>query len=128
MFCLWLGGYKKKKKNYDAIVGDTTITENRSNYVDFTLPFTDLGVGTMVKNENGNTWIFLKPFAADLWITTGCFFILTGLVVWIIERPINQDFQGTASQQIGTIFWFAFSTLVFSQSKYSITYCFFYFH
>ncbi|VVA24397.1 PREDICTED: glutamate receptor, partial [Prunus dulcis] len=104
-------------KKYDAVVGDTTITSNRSLYVDFTVPYTDLGVGMIVPNEKENMWIFLKPLSADLWITSFCFFVVTGLVVWLIERPINQEFQGSPSQQIGTIFWFSFSTLVFAHRE-----------
>ncbi|PRQ56844.1 putative periplasmic binding protein-like I [Rosa chinensis] len=109
-------------KKYDAVVGDTTISANRSLYVDFTIPYTDLGVGVLVRKDEENMWVFLKPLSADLWITSAAFFILTGLVVWIIERPINQEFQGSLSQQIGTIFWFSFSTLVFAHSKHLITF------
>ncbi|XP_024157638.1 glutamate receptor 1.4 [Rosa chinensis] len=104
-------------KKYDAVVGDTTISANRSLYVDFTIPYTDLGVGVLVRKDEENMWVFLKPLSADLWITSAAFFILTGLVVWIIERPINQEFQGSLSQQIGTIFWFSFSTLVFAHRE-----------
>ncbi|KAM1157326.1 hypothetical protein ACFX15_027433 [Malus domestica] len=103
-------------KNYDAVVGDITITSNRSQYVDFTMPYTDLGVGVLVPNQK-DMWIFLKPLSAYLWITSACFFILTGFIVWVIERPVNQEFQGTNLQQIGTILWFSFSTLVFAQRE-----------
>ncbi|BBG97146.1 Glutamate receptor family protein [Prunus dulcis] len=99
-----------------AVVGDRTITWNRSLYVDFTEPFTDLGMGTLVPKEEETMWIFLKPLSADLWITSAGFFILTGFVVWLIEKPINQEFQGSPSQQIGTIFWFSLSTLVLAHS------------
>ncbi|ONI22081.1 hypothetical protein PRUPE_2G105800 [Prunus persica] len=102
-------------------VGDTTNTWNRSLYVDFTVPFTDLGMGTLVPKEQETMWIFLKPLSADLWITNAGFFILTGFVVWLIEKPVNQEFQGSPSQQIGTIFWFSLSTLVFAHSKHLIS-------
>ncbi|KAH9798632.1 glutamate receptor 2.7 [Citrus sinensis] len=58
---------------FDAVVGDITIVFNRSNYVGFTLPYTESGV-------------------------------------------INDDFRGPAKHQVGTSFWFSFSTMVFSQS------------
>ncbi|KAL6129243.1 hypothetical protein ACLB2K_072596 [Fragaria x ananassa] len=109
--------YQVHLQKYDAVVGDTTITSDRSSYVDFTVPYTDLGVGVLVANEKENMWIFLRPFSADLWITSAGFFILTGFVVWIIEHPTNKEFQGTPSQQIGTIFWFSFSTLVFAHRE-----------
>ncbi|CAB4269250.1 unnamed protein product [Prunus armeniaca] len=104
-------------ETFDAVVGDTTITSERSQYVDFTIPYTDLGVGMLVSNENEDMWIFLKPLSADLWITSAGFFIFTGFVVWVIEHPVNPEFQGTHSQQIGTILWFAFSTLVFAHRE-----------
>ncbi|CAL5353355.1 unnamed protein product [Camellia sinensis] len=105
-------------QNYDAVVGDVTITANRSLYVDFTLTYTDIGVGRVARVDmKKNMWIFLKPLDSDLWLTSAGFFILTGFVVWIIERPINEEFQGSRAQQIGTVLWFSFSTLVFAHRE-----------
>ncbi|KAJ4719294.1 Glutamate receptor [Melia azedarach] len=110
--------YQVYLQKFDAVVGDTTITANRSLYVDFTLPYTDMGFGMIVPTEqNNNMWIFLKPLKADLWLTTAVFFVLTGFIIWIIEHPINDEFQGSRAQQIGTMFWYSFSTLVFAQSE-----------
>ncbi|XP_057508915.1 glutamate receptor 1.2-like isoform X2 [Actinidia eriantha] len=104
--------------NYDAVVGDVTIMANRSLYVDFTSTFTDLGVGMVTRNGNKKSmWVFLKPLDTDLWLTIAGFFILTGFVVWFIEHPINEAFQGSKSQQIGTALWFSCSTLVFAQRE-----------
>jgi ionotropic glutamate receptor len=69
------------------------------------------------KNDKGNMWIFFKPLSRNLWITTAAFFILTGIVVWVVEHPTNTEFQGTPGKQIGTVLWFSFSTLVFAYSK-----------
>ncbi|RVW75482.1 Glutamate receptor 2.7 [Vitis vinifera] len=105
---------------FDAVVGDVTITSNRSLYVDFTLPYTELGVGMVVPIEIGkakNMWIFLEPLTVDLWLVSGAFFILTGCIVWFIERKINDEFKGSRAQQVGMIFWYSFSTLVFSQRE-----------
>ncbi|KAB2022611.1 hypothetical protein ES319_D07G223100v1 [Gossypium barbadense] len=105
-------------KNYDAVMGDTTILASRFPYVDFTMPFTDIAVGTVVPKINKKSiWIFLMPLSGDLWITTAAFFILTGLVIWFIERPINEEFQGSLCEQIGMIFWYSFSTLVFANKE-----------
>ncbi|XVF32039.1 hypothetical protein REPUB_Repub17cG0047300 [Reevesia pubescens] len=105
-------------KNYDAVVGDTTIFASRFSYVDFTLPYTDLGIGMVApKTSKNSMWIFLKPLSGDLWTTTAALFIFTGLVVWLIESPINSEFQGSASKQVGTILWSSFSTLVFAPNE-----------
>ncbi|CAL9006175.1 unnamed protein product [Prunus brigantina] len=109
--------YQVFNQTFNAVVGDTTITSERSQNVGFTIPYSDLGVGMLVPNENEDMWIFLRPLSTDLWITSACFFILTGFVVWVIERPVNPEFQGTPSQQIGNILWFAFSTLVFAHRQ-----------
>ncbi|XP_021276565.1 glutamate receptor 2.7-like [Herrania umbratica] len=106
--------------NYDAVVGDTTIVANRSLFVDFTLPYTESGVSMVVPirdNKEKNAWVFLKPLTWDLWVTSGCFFVFIGFVVWILEHRINNDFRGPPAHQIGTSFWFSFSAMVFAHRE-----------
>uniref|UniRef100_A0A0E0HM05 Ionotropic glutamate receptor C-terminal domain-containing protein n=1 Tax=Oryza nivara TaxID=4536 RepID=A0A0E0HM05_ORYNI len=107
-------------KKFDAAVGDVTIIANRTRYVDFTMPYTESGVSMLVLSKSDDeptTWIFLQPLAKDLWIATMIFIFFTGLVVWVIERPINRDFQGSKWKQCITAFYFAFSTLTFSHGQ-----------
>ena len=108
-------------QKFDAVVGDTTIRENRSKYVDFTLPYTESGVVMVVpiKDKKSNAWVFLQPLTWDLWLTSSCFFVFIGFVVWVLEHRINEDFRGPPSHQVGTSFWFSFSTMVFAHSKSS---------
>ncbi|KAJ0091000.1 hypothetical protein Patl1_14366 [Pistacia atlantica] len=115
--------YKIKYQEYDDVVGDTTIVANRSTYVDFTLPYSKSGMSMVVlvkDDEKKDFWIFLKPLSLDLWLTTGLVFILTGLVIWVLEHSINTEFRGPPEHQLGTIFWFSFSTLVFAHSLASM--------
>ncbi|KAJ9567207.1 hypothetical protein OSB04_003173 [Centaurea solstitialis] len=102
---------------FDVAIGDITITANRSLYVDFTLPYTDLGLATLSRNLDASMWIFMEPLSSDLWVVSGCFFILLGSVIWIFEHRTNEEFQGSLAQQIGTTFWFAFSTLVYAHRE-----------
>ncbi|XVF18412.1 hypothetical protein REPUB_Repub11eG0019200 [Reevesia pubescens] len=105
---------------YDAVAGDTTIIANRSRYVDFTLPYTESGVSMIVpfrEDKRKNAWVFLKPLTWDLWVTSACFFVFIGFVVWILEHRINEDFRGPPSYQAGTSFWFSFSTMVFAHRE-----------
>ncbi|KAK0588514.1 hypothetical protein LWI29_001890 [Acer saccharum] len=105
-------------KEIDAAVGDISITANRSLYVDFTLPFSDMGIGMIMPTyQNNMMWIFLKPLQADLWLTSAAFFVFTGFVVWIIEHPVNDEFQGSLAHQIGMVFRYSFSTLVFAHRE-----------
>ncbi|CAN6722048.1 unnamed protein product [Malus baccata var. baccata] len=112
--------YQVHLEKFDAVVGDTTIRANRSLYVDFTMPYTESGVVMVVPIRDmriKNAWVFLKPLTWDLWLTTLCFFIFIGFVIWVLEHRINEDFRGPPSHQIGTSFWFSFSTLVFSHRE-----------
>ncbi|XP_059659146.1 glutamate receptor 2.7-like [Cornus florida] len=106
--------------NYDAVVGDTTIIANRSLYVDFTLPYTESGVSMIVPIKDKkikNAWVFLKPLTWDLWVITFCSFVFIGFVIYVLEHRINEDFRGPPSHQVGTIFWFSFSTMVFAHRE-----------
>ncbi|KAJ0792401.1 putative periplasmic binding protein-like I [Helianthus annuus] len=104
----------------DAILGDSTILANRSQFVDYTATYTDMGIGTLAKIKHNDMWIFLKPLDMDLWLITIAFAIFTGFVVWAIES-MDQKSQKSPSQQIGPTFWFILMTLFFAQSSLSIS-------
>ncbi|KAM0834115.1 hypothetical protein ACQ4PT_063821 [Festuca glaucescens] len=104
----------------DMAVGDVTITASRLEAVDFTMPFTESGWSMVVaarQDPAASMWIFLQPLTASLWLASLAFFCFTGFVVWVIEHRVNPEFRGTPSQQFGLIFYFAFSTLVFSHKE-----------
>ncbi|XP_009773887.1 glutamate receptor 2.7-like isoform X2 [Nicotiana sylvestris] len=105
---------------FDAVVGDTTIFANRSQYVDFTLPYTESGVAMVVpiKDKNRNkAWVFVKPLTWELWLTSFCCFVFIGFVIWVLEHRVNEDFRGPPWHQVRLIFWFPFSTMVFAQKE-----------
>nr|POF09061.1 glutamate receptor 2.8 [Quercus suber] len=107
-------------QKYDAVVGDITILASRALYIDFTLPYTESGVSMVVlvkADERKNLWIFLKPLSLNLWLTTSAAVIFTGFVVWVLEHRVNTEFRGPPKQQLGLIFWFSFSTLVFAHRE-----------
>ncbi|KAE8771018.1 Glutamate receptor 2.5 [Hordeum vulgare] len=105
----------------DAAVGDITITAERAVHVDFTMPYTESGVSLLVLTENDSKstieWVFLKPLTTQLWLATVGGFLFTGLVVWMIERPKNLEYQGSSSRQFSTALYFSFSTLTFSHGQ-----------
>ncbi|CAH9098332.1 unnamed protein product [Cuscuta epithymum] len=104
----------------DAVVGDVTILAKRSKHVDFSLPFTESGVTTVVPVKQGdkkNRWIFLKPVKKELWVTTAMSFVFIGTAIWVLEHQVNKEFQGPRYKQVGMIFWFSFSTLVFAHKE-----------
>ncbi|TVU28845.1 hypothetical protein EJB05_20380, partial [Eragrostis curvula] len=104
----------------DAVVGDVAITASRMAVVDFTLPFTESGWSMVVRMQSQTStsmFFFLKPLTPGLWFVSLAAFIFTGFVIWVIEHRINPEFRGTPMQQFGTIFHYAFSTLVFAHRE-----------
>lgn len=101
-------------------MGDISITTDKSNYVDFVMPFAESGVIMVVSMKGSrkkNVWAFFKPLTWQLWVTTTSSFVFIGFVVWVLEQRINSDFRGPPSHQIGTSLSFSFSTMVFAHSK-----------
>ncbi|XP_042494374.1 glutamate receptor 2.5-like isoform X3 [Macadamia integrifolia] len=104
--------------NFDAVVGDISILANRSNYVDFTMPYTEFGVTMVVAmkdNLEKEFWMFVKPLSLGVWLVTFAGFVYIGVVVWILEHPTNTEFGASHRERIEKSIWYSFSTLVFSQ-------------
>ncbi|XP_042503710.1 glutamate receptor 2.7-like [Macadamia integrifolia] len=96
-------------QNYDAVVGDITITAKRSYFVDFSQPYTRGGVSMIVpyKHKSNNMLIFFAPMTRNLWITWISLFIITGIVISIMEamKEIEQNSNGTSGEQGFNLFW-----------------------
>ncbi|XVF74085.1 hypothetical protein PTKIN_Ptkin13bG0032500 [Pterospermum kingtungense] len=105
--------------DFDAVVGDISIVTNRTKIVDFTQPYVSSGLVVLVpfKKQNTGAWAFLRPFSPLMWTVTGSFFLVVGVVVWILEHRINDDFRGPPTHQVITILWFSFSTLFFAHRE-----------
>ncbi|KAF7129905.1 hypothetical protein RHSIM_Rhsim10G0193400 [Rhododendron simsii] len=90
---------------YDAAIGDIAIITNRTRIVDFTQPYFESGLVVVapVKKLNSDAWAFLRPFSGSMWMVTGGFFLLVGIVVWILEHRLNDDFRGPPRRQVVTI-------------------------
>ncbi|KAK6140563.1 hypothetical protein DH2020_025694 [Rehmannia glutinosa] len=112
--------FQVSQGNYDAAVGDITITEHRSQFVDFTLPIEEGGVSRTqkIKYENPNDkLIFLEPLTKKLWLTAIALFIFTGVALWILEHRVNKAFRGPRSEHVGLIFYIPFMSLVFANRE-----------
>ncbi|KAI3877032.1 hypothetical protein MKX03_004169 [Papaver bracteatum] len=114
--------YQVYLQNFDAAVGDITITANRLQYVDFTLPYVEAGVSMIVltrKDLDRETLIFFLPLEWKLWLTTVTFFVYMGSVIWILEHRGNREFRGGPHPlyQMGTMLSFSFSMLVFAHKE-----------
>ncbi|CAI9755805.1 unnamed protein product [Fraxinus pennsylvanica] len=108
---------------FDGVVGDIAIVTNRTKVVDFTLPFATSGLVVVVpfKRLSTGAWAFLRPFSATLWAVSALFFLLIGIVVWILEHRTNDEFRGPPKKQLITILWFSLSTLFFAHKENTVT-------
>ncbi|KAL0662521.1 hypothetical protein Bca4012_099358 [Brassica carinata] len=117
-----------QRDKYDAAVGDITITSNRSLYVEFTLPYTDMGIGVIERMKKREMWTFFDPLEKSLWLASGAFFILTGIVVWLVERDVNHEFQGSWGHQLGIMLWGEAGKNVIKIPSHSLGFCGAYFN
>lgn len=90
---------------FDAAVGDITIVGTRTKIVDFTQPYAANGLVIVIpsKDNKSSAWVFLKPFTMEMWCLTAAFFIVIGIVIWLLEHRINDDFRGPPKRQLITL-------------------------
>ncbi|KAG1665514.1 Glutamate receptor ionotropic, kainate 2 [Nymphon striatum] len=73
----------------DLAMGDLTITHERAQAVDFTMPFMNLGIGILFKRPDKTTpslFSFLSPLALDVWL-----YMLAAYVDHtMVERPSEE--------------------------------------
>ncbi|XP_032649891.1 glutamate receptor ionotropic, NMDA 2A [Chelonoidis abingdonii] len=69
-------------------VGSLTINEERSEVVDFSVPFVETGISVMVSRSNGTVSpsAFLEPFSASVWVMMFVMLlIVSAMAVFIFE-------------------------------------------
>ncbi|KAL5698827.1 hypothetical protein ACHQM5_029812 [Ranunculus cassubicifolius] len=82
-------------RNFDAVVGDITITANRSLYVDFSFPYTEGGVWMIVplKQQEESLWTSFQSLSQKFGFLSMGVFIITGIVVWVLEQDDRPRFS-----------------------------------
>ncbi|XP_065880852.1 glutamate receptor 3.3 [Euphorbia lathyris] len=107
----------------DAVVGDIAIVTNRTRIVDFTQPYVSSGLVVVApfKKLNTGAWAFLRPFSPLMWTVTASFFVVVGIVVWILEHRFNDEFRGSPKRQAVTILWFSLSTMFFAHRETTVS-------
>ncbi|KFK33019.1 hypothetical protein AALP_AA6G319900 [Arabis alpina] len=61
-----------QRDKYDAAVGDITVTSNRSLYVDFTLPYTEMGIGALELKKKKGLMGTTVWYDALVWVLYPC--------------------------------------------------------
>ncbi|KAK6939102.1 Solute-binding protein family 3/N-terminal domain of MltF [Dillenia turbinata] len=108
---------------FDAAVGDIAIVTNRTRVVDFTQPYAASGLVVVApfRKLGSSPWAFLRPFGLGMWAVTAAFFIFIGIIIWILEHRINDEFRGPPRKQLITILWFSLSTLFFAHRETTVS-------
>ncbi|KAG6425765.1 hypothetical protein SASPL_109969 [Salvia splendens] len=75
----------------DAVVADITMSATRAQQVDFTIPYIESRISTVVPiKEKESAWDFMEPLTSKLWLAIGATFVFTGFVVWLLEYRLNE--------------------------------------
>ncbi|KMT07344.1 hypothetical protein BVRB_6g149710 [Beta vulgaris subsp. vulgaris] len=83
-------------QEYDGAVGDTTIRFDRTQWVDFTLPYSDTGITMMIsanQKSNKRTAIKLMPLIKGLVSGALAFCFISALVFWFVEFRNDKNRQ-----------------------------------
>ncbi|KAG1933933.1 glutamate receptor ionotropic, NMDA 2B isoform X1 [Pimephales promelas] len=114
-------------KNAHMAVGSLTINEERSEVIDFSVPFIETGISVMVSRSNGTVSpsAFLEPFSADVWIMMFVMLLLvSAIAVFVFEyfSPVGYNRcladgreAGGPSFTVGKAIWLLWG-LVFNNS------------
>ncbi|KAJ8617170.1 hypothetical protein MRB53_013356 [Persea americana] len=104
---------------YDGVVGDITITSNRSKHGHFTLPYMMSGVSMIVPVKDTykrSIWWFLNPLTWKWWLAIVVLSLAKSFMLLYFEHEKKPEFKGTLSEQEGNILSF-FSISVFVQKE-----------
>ncbi|KAJ8284047.1 hypothetical protein COCON_G00028970 [Conger conger] len=108
-------------------VGSLTINEERSEAIDFSVPFVETGISVMVSRSNGTVSpsAFLEPFSASVWVMMFVMLlIVTAIAVFLFEYVSPLGFNRNLAQgrdphgpsfTIGKAIWLLWG-LVFNNS------------
>ncbi|ELK37084.1 Glutamate [NMDA] receptor subunit epsilon-3 [Myotis davidii] len=114
-------------KRADMAIGSLTINEERSEIVDFSVPFVETGISVMVARSNGTVSpsAFLEPYSPSVWVMMFVMCLtVVALTVFMFEyfSPVsyNRDLtsgkkSGGPSFTIGKSVWLLWA-LVFNNS------------
>ncbi|KAL1455591.1 hypothetical protein WDU94_009675 [Cyamophila willieti] len=110
----------------DLVLADLTITYDREQAVDFTMPFMNLGISILYRKpikQPPNLFSFLSPLSLDVWIYMATAYIGVSLLLFILARftpyewqnphPCNPDPEQLENQfSLVNCLWFAIGSLM----------------
>ncbi|XP_047523159.1 glutamate receptor ionotropic, kainate 2 isoform X2 [Pieris napi] len=130
------GSYNRESKEWDGMIrelleqradlaiADLTITYDREQVVDFTMPFMNLGISVLYRKpikQPPNLFSFLSPLSLDVWIYMATAYLGVSVLLFILARftPYEWHQSHTADgEKMENIFslanclWFAIGSLM----------------
>ncbi|PBC34948.1 Glutamate receptor, ionotropic kainate [Apis cerana cerana] len=104
------GSYNKKTKEWDGMmkelldqkadlaIADLTITYDREQAVDFTMPFMNLGISILYRKpikQPPNLFSFLSPLSLDVWIYMATAYLGVSVLLFILARQVNLFYKNS---------------------------------
>ena len=81
----------------DMALGSITINAQRSQVVDFTSPYGEVGIGMMIANGNNArpliTMEFLEPFGTSLWLAIVTTILTIFVALWFLDRKTGEYYS-----------------------------------
>lgn len=81
----------------DMALGSITINAQRSQVVDFTSPYGEVGIGMMISNGNTArpliTMEFLEPFGSSLWLAIVTTILTVLVALWFLDRKTGEYYS-----------------------------------
>nr|QGW50663.1 ionotropic receptor 21 [Propsilocerus akamusi] len=106
----------------DVAIADLTITYNREQVVDFTMPFMNLGISVLYRKplkQPPNLFSFLSPLSLDVWVYMATAYLGVSVLLFILARFTPYEWPSTEQQEkVETQFtllnclWFAIGSLM----------------
>ncbi|XP_063925797.1 glutamate receptor ionotropic, kainate 2-like isoform X2 [Zophobas morio] len=80
----------------DLAICDLSITHQRREVVDFSMPFMRLGISILYKKaeeKDVNMFAFLTPFSTDIWIYTATLYLAVSVILYLVARMAPGDWE-----------------------------------
>ncbi|XP_004709213.1 glutamate receptor ionotropic, NMDA 2C [Echinops telfairi] len=93
-------------KRADMAIGSLTINEERSEIVDFSVPFVETGISVMVARSNGTVSpsAFLEPYSPAVWVMMFVMCLtVVAITVFVFEyfSPVSYNQNLTSGKKLG---------------------------
>lgn len=100
----------------DAAIANISITLEREQKMDFTLPFFETGVQILLTSDDSSIWKTVRSIFSPFLLLAllGGFVALLGMgmLMWFFERKRHMMFGGTAKEAAFSAFWWALLLII----------------